>query len=100
MGGHGTTFFGSAFLAAGIFLMALALALGRRYMHERNHASGAGSGCGLAFLLTLGTFGAVGLFIGGHIRDSRHFCNVLADGLRAHASAAPVVSGIKTVEIV
>ena len=94
MGGHGTTFFGSAFLAAGIFLVALGITLGRRYTYERNHASGAGSGSGLALLLTLVTFGAVGLFIGGHICDSHHFSNALERGLRAHASSAPVSGDI------
>lgn len=81
-------FFGSALLAAGCFLLLLTYGLAARYLYERNHKTGAGSGCALCLLLTCYVAANCAAVIVAHSRDSAHFCNVLEGALAAETPTA------------
>lgn len=74
-------FYGTALLAAGCFLVILSYSLAARYVYERNHATGAGSGCVLCLLLTCYVAASCAVVIVAHSRDTTHFCNILASAL-------------------
>jgi len=74
-------FCGTAFVAAGIFLLCLCYGLAARSIHEQKHTMGRRSGCVLCILLTCYVAACCTVVIVAHSRDSAHFCNVLESAL-------------------
>lgn len=57
--------------------MLLAGGFAARYTYERNHRTGAGSGCIVAVILTLFISGSCAAVVVAHSQDSSHFCEQL-----------------------
>ena len=85
-------FWGSALLAAGLFVCMFAVGVCMRHIHERKHRTASGNGCGLALLLTFVTAAACTLFVYAHARDADMYCSTLNEALEHHQRALTTIA--------
>jgi len=70
-------FVGLAFVAAGLYLCCLSQAARARYVYEKTHFSGSGSGRYIAILLTISVIIPFFVFLRAHVSDTHATCGAL-----------------------